>query len=176
MMITGRVWKVGDDVGATDLVPGRYDKAGMQRDWPECAKHVLEDLAPEFAGAVRPGDILIGGDNFGAGHAHYYMAAIMGTAATGVQAMLADSVNALFLRAAIDAGVITWSLRGISDLVTTGDELQVDLETGAATNLTTGKSAKLPAVSPIVLDILTAGGTRPWALDQVRSPDQVSAT
>ena len=167
MIIDGKVWKYGDGVGATDIVPSRHDKAGMTRDWPECARHLLEDVDPSFADSVQPGDILVAGKQLGSGHAHYYMAAIMGSHAAGVSALLAESVSALFFRAAIDAGVTAWSLPGITDLVATGDHLRLDLRTGEAENRTTGASAQFAPVSPIVLDILDAGGADSWALQRV---------
>lgn len=171
MMLEGRVWLVGDGVGATDLVPARYDKSGMQRNWTECARHLLADTAPGLAEAVRPGDILIAGDDLGAGHAHYYMAAIRGAEAAGIAAMLASSVNTLFFRAAIDAGVPCWSFPGITALATTGDRIRVDLRTGGFANLTTGAVATLAPVSQIVLDILDAGGADRWALRRLGLDD-----
>lgn len=167
MIIHGVVWKYGDDVGATDIVPARHDKAGMQRDWEECSKHLLEDLDPTFAGAVQRGDVIVGGSQLGAGHAHYYMAAIMGSYTAGISALLADSVAALFFRAAIDAGVAAWSYPGISEFVSTGDRLHLDLRTGHAENRTTGATREFGPVSPIVLDILNAGGADAWALRRV---------
>ncbi|WP_432013618.1 hypothetical protein [Streptomyces cucumeris] len=167
MILDGRVWKYGDDIKATDLVPPRYDKEGMQRLWDECAKHLLEDIDPAMAAAVQAGDVVVAGENLGAGHAHYYMAAIMGSSASGLKALLAESVNALFLRAAIDAGVATWSLRGISEFVETGDHLHLDLRTGLAKNLTQGTEKQFPPVGDVVLDILDAEGSRNWALRSV---------
>lgn len=171
MIIDGNVWKYGNDVGCTDIVPARHDKAGMQRDWDECSKHLLEDLDPTFAGAVQRGDVIVGGTQLGAGHAHYYMAAIMGIYTAGVSAFLADSVAALYFRAAIDAGMAAWSYPGISDFVSTGDRLHLDLRTGHAENRTTGAVKDFGPVSSIVLDILDAGGADAWALRRVGAVD-----
>ncbi|MFE2179228.1 hypothetical protein [Streptomyces sp. NPDC059455] len=167
MILDGRVWRYGDNIKATDLVSPRYDKEGMQRQWDECAKHLLEDIDPAMAGAVQAGDILVAGENLGAGHAHYYMAAIMGSSASGLGALLAESVNALFLRAAIDAGVAAWGLPGLSEFVETGDHLHLDLRTGVAKNVTQGTEKQFPAVSDVILQILDAKGSRNWALRSV---------
>ncbi|MFE4551836.1 hypothetical protein [Streptomyces sp. NPDC056785] len=158
---------MGDSIGATDLVSARHDKAGMQRQWDECAKHLLEDVDPAMAGEIQPGDILIAGNNLGTGHAHYYMAAIMGSAASGLSAILADSVNTLFLRAAVDAGVTVWNLPGISHFVNSGDRLHIDLRTGNAENRTQNSHKQFPPVGDAVLQILEAGGSRNWALRTV---------
>lgn len=177
MILTGAVRKFGDDLGATDLVPARYDKLGMSHQWAECAKHVLEDVAPGMAETIRPGDILVGGQGFGAGHAHYYSAAVMGCRTAGFGALLAEGIGGLFQRAAIDFGMPAWSFPGIAALVSDGDQLEIDLATGVARNLTTGAQAQFKPVSPIILDILAAGGSEGWALTRVqyRAPDEVMA-
>jgi 3-isopropylmalate/(R)-2-methylmalate dehydratase small subunit len=169
MMMKGRAWVVGNRVSVTDLVPARYDKAGMSRDWAECSRHVLEDKLPGATNLIQPGDILIGGTDFGVGHAHYYMTAIMGCVTAGFSALFADSVNTLFLRAAVDAGVTVWAFPGLSEQVQQGDELAVDLESGIVKNLTSGSTLQYDPVSPIVLEILRAGGSEPWALNSVRA-------
>lgn len=167
MIVQGHTLVVGDGVGVTDLVPARYDKAGMSRDWQECSLHVLEDVRPGAVARMAAGDILVAGDGLGSGHAHYFMTAIMGCVAAGFSAVIADSVNALFLRAAVDAGVPVWALPGISRVVADGDELRVNLGTGRVENLTEGTVHDFPAASPLVLDILRAGGSEPWAIQSL---------
>lgn len=167
MILTGRVWRLGDNVGATDLLPARYDKQGMSRQWDECAKHILEDARPGVAERVRPGDIVVAGNNFGAGHAHYYSAAVMGCRTAGIAAFLVDSIGGLFQRACIDFGMPAWPMPGISALVADGDELRIDLATGETRNLTTGTDTRVPPVASLILEILAAGGSGPWALRRV---------
>jgi len=118
---------------------------------------------------VQPGEILIAGQNLGTGHAHYDMATIMGSSASGLSAPLADSVSALFLRAAVDAGVTTWGLPGISEFVDTGDQLLLDLRTGEAKNVTKGAEKQFPPVSDVIPQILDAGGSHNWALRTVHA-------
>ena len=167
MMLTGRVWKLGENVGATDLLPARYDKQGMSRQWEECATHVLEDVRPGLAEHVRPGDIVVAGEGFGAGHAHYYAAAVMGCKTAGIAAFLVDGIGGLFQRACIDFGMPAWTMKGIAAFVAEGDELRIDLATGAAGNLTTGAAAHFAPVAPLILEIVGAGGSEPWALRRV---------
>lgn len=167
MILSGKVWKIGDNVGATDLLSTRYDKEGMSKQWDECAKHILEGIDPGFASSVEKGDIIVAGENFGNGHAHYYEAAINGCRAAGLGALLAENINTLFLRAAIDTGVLAWPFKGLSSLVENGDVLEINLKTGEAKNLTSGKSMQFKAVSQIILDILDAGGSDKWALRRV---------
>lgn len=167
MILAGRLWKLGHNVGATDLLPARYDKQGMSRQWAECAKHILEDGRPAFAEEVAPGDIVVAGEGFGSGHAHYYSAAVMGFKTAGVAAFLVDGIGGLFQRACIDFGMPAWPMKGIAAFVTEGDRLRIDLATGDAENLTTGTVASFAPVAPLILDILNAGGSTPWALRRV---------
>lgn len=167
MIVTGRVWKLGANVGATDLLPARHDKLGMSHQWAECAKHIFEDVRPGLVEQVRPGDIVIAGEGFGAGHAHYYSAAVMGCKAAGIAAFLVDGIGGLFQRACIDFGMPAWPMKGIGAFVEEGEELRVDLTTGDAANLSTGASARFAPVAPLILEILDAGGSEPWALRRV---------
>ncbi|WP_242128696.1 hypothetical protein [Sphingobium sp. Sx8-8] len=169
MKIEGKAWVFGDGLGATDILSSRYDKAGMSRDWAECRKHLMEEIDPAFSVAVKPGDIVIAGDNLGRGHAHYYTAAIMACKEAGIAALLCDGVNALFQRGAIDQGFLTWAMPGISALATTGDRLAIDLATGEAANCDSGRTEQFAPVSPLILDIVAAGGSLDWALGRVKT-------
>ena len=166
MKLSGTVWKLPGQVGATDLVPARFDDAGVNDQWEECARHLLEDVDPSLAGALKRGDIIVAGTQLGTGHAHYYRAAIMTCKFAGVGALLSDSVKELFQRASIDQGLVAWPYPGICALVSSGDHLELDLESGHALNRTTGGTANFRPLSPIVLDILRAGGSFPLALQR----------
>ena len=58
--ISGRVWKYGDDVNTDVIFPGKYTYS--LTDPQEMAAHALEDLDPDFATRVQPGDIIEVGD------------------------------------------------------------------------------------------------------------------
>ena len=60
---SGRAWVFGDDINTDLLAPGAYMKFGID----EIARHCMEAVDPSFAVQVRPGDIVFGGRNFGAG-------------------------------------------------------------------------------------------------------------
>ncbi len=64
-MSQGRVWKYGDNVNTDVIFPGRYTYQIMEP--AEMARHAMEDLDPEFAGKVKPGDVIVAGLNFGCG-------------------------------------------------------------------------------------------------------------
>jgi len=167
MKLSGRVWKLGQDVGATDLLAPQYDKAASTGQADECAKHVLEDLRPDFQSGKHPGDIIVAGRNLGSGHAHYYRGAVMGCRAAGVAGLFGDKISGLFLRSAIDDGYPVWAFQGIHDFVNDGDRLEIDLKSGEARNLTQGTEKTFPPMAPEILDILTAGSSTKWALRRI---------
>lgn len=167
MKLSGKAWVFGNGLGATDIVSARYDKAGMSHDWAECRRHLLEDVDPAFSDAVAPGDIVIAGDNLGRGHAHYYTAAVMACKEAGIAALLCEGVNALFQRGAIDQGFLTWAFPGIAGFAASGDQVEIDLASGEAVNHSSGATRRFEPVSPLILDIVRAGGSLDWALGRV---------
>jgi 3-isopropylmalate/(R)-2-methylmalate dehydratase small subunit len=167
MILRGRVWKLGDNIASTDVVPSRYDAAAMRANWDECAKHLFEDVQPNFVRSVQKGDLIVAGANFGRGHAHYHRAAVMGCRVAGVGALFAHSIDGLFFRAATDLGLVSWWIAGLETIVETGNQLELDLGAGSANNLTTGQSLGFAALPEVLLSIFRAGGSEPWALAQV---------
>ena len=71
MKLTGTVWKYGDNVDTDGIIPGRYLNVSTL---DELADHCMEDIDPEFAEAVRPGDIIVAGENFGCGSSREHAA------------------------------------------------------------------------------------------------------
>lgn len=157
MILRGRVWKYDQQVRATDIVPSRYDYIKLT-DWTECSTHVLEDLDPSFQAGVRPGDIIVGGIGFGAGHAHYYQQAFEGPRWLGVNGFLAESFDPIFLPSAMGAGMPCWSAPGILDVVAYGDEVECDLAKGVVSNLTSGTITQFRPLAQEAIEVLEAGG------------------
>ena len=65
--------------------------------------HLFKDFDPRFAGEVKPGDIILGGENFGCGSSREHPA--VGLAHAGVKAVIVKSVNRIFYRSAINQGL-----------------------------------------------------------------------
>ena len=150
----------------------------MSRQWEECARHLLADVDPAIVTRIHQGDMLVAGANFGRGHAHYYMTAVMACKTAGLSALIADQVNVLFQRAAIDQGLLVWQIAGISDFVADGDALEIDLAHGSVMRTAadgTRETLSFKPISPLILDIVTAGGSNSWALARVGAAPAVAA-
>ena len=99
-MTHARVWKLGADVDTDALAPGAYMKYGID----VIAQHCLEALRPDFAAAVRPGDVLVAGANFGIGSSREQAAGAL--VHLGVRAVIAPSFSGLFFRNAFNLGLL----------------------------------------------------------------------
>ena len=97
--MSGRAWKLGDNVDTDVLAPGRYMKFSIE----EIAIHCLEDVLPQFAATVKPGDVVTGGRNFGAGSSREQ--APQALKVLGVAAIIAESYAGLFYRNALNLGL-----------------------------------------------------------------------
>jgi len=80
----------------------------------------------------------------------------------GVAAVLAESISNIYLRTLINLGLPAIECSGISEIVKEGDELEVDLASGQARNLTNGQSRSFPPFSEHALAVLNHGGLIPF--------------
>ena len=121
--MSGRAWKFGDNLDTDVLAPGQYMKFGID----EIASHCLESVRPEFAATVKPGDVIVGGRNFGVGSSREQ--APQALKHLGVAAVIAESYSGLFYRNALNLGlavVVCKDAQRIAD----GDMVQVNPEKG----------------------------------------------
>jgi 3-isopropylmalate/(R)-2-methylmalate dehydratase small subunit len=151
----GKAWVVGDDVDTDQIYHGQYLPL---TDPQEMAKHALEFVPgmENFAKEVKPGDIVVAGKNFGCGSSREH--AVVCLQENGVSCVVADSFARIFYRNAVDLGFPIMECPGVSKMVKTGDQIEVDLETGKVTNLKSKKSLKGHPPSGLELEIAEKGG------------------
>ena len=149
---TGKVWKYGDNINTDQIFPGKYTYTLTTHE--EIAAHALEDLDTSFAGAVQPGDVVIGGSNFGCGSSREQ--AVTCLKYKGVAALVAGSFARIFYRNAINQGLPAIVCPEAVAAAQPGDRVQVDLINGLI-HLPAGTFA-FPAFPPNVRAILDAGG------------------
>ena len=150
------VWKYGDDINTDMLFPGKYTYTCSTAE--EIKAHLLEDLDPEFAGKVAPGDIIFAGHNFGCGSSREQPA--LGLRAVGVEAVVARSFARIFFRASINQGLLLIECPEAVEAYRDGDAVCLNLT--AAELLVGERTFKLPPLSPEILAIREAGGLLPW--------------
>ena len=146
-----RAWVLGDNVDTDAIAPGRYMKLGIA----EIAPHCLEGVLPEFARSVRPGDVVVGGRNFGAGSSREQAPSALKH--LGVAALVAESFAGLFYRNALNLGlpaVVCAEARRIRD----GDLLRVSFEEGKIANLTSGETLQCEPIPAHLMQMVRDGG------------------
>jgi len=154
----GRVWKFGDDINTDVLAPGIYIKLPPE----DLAAHCLEAIDPEFALVVQPGDIVVGGKNFGTGSSREQAAQSLKV--LGIAAVIAPSFGGIFYRNAFNLGLPAIVSTGTAS-IENGDQVDVDLASGRITNITQGSDITGEPVPENLLEIVSAGGLVPY-LDQ----------
>jgi len=120
----------------------------------EMAKHAMEDLDPEFAKSVKPGDVVVAGKNFGCGSSREQAAACL--RAAGVKAVVAKSFARIYFRNAINLGLAVLQCEEASDALAAGDEIDVDFAAGTITS--NGRTFKFFPLPEAVIGIVQAGG------------------
>ncbi len=152
-VLRGRAWKYGDNVDTDVIIPARYLAT---TDPGELARHCLEDLDPSFASAVKSGDFIVAGRNFGCGSSREH--APLAIKAAGVSCVIAGSFARIFFRNAINIGLPILESPEASQDIRSGDELEVDLSRGEIRNLTRGKTYRAKPLPPFIREIVAAGG------------------
>jgi len=155
-MLKGKAFKFGDNISTDHIVPGRL--AHLRSNLPELAKHVLEDADPEFASRVKPGDFVVGGNNFGLGSSREHAPLVIKMA--GVSAVLAKSVARIFFRNAINLGLPV--LVCDTDKIDDGDTIEVDMAAGTVKDITNGNKINFKPIPPFMSAILAEGGLIPY--------------
>ncbi len=124
----GRVWKFGDDVDTDVIIQGKYL---VINDPKELAKHVFENIRPDFPKNVKNGDFIVAGENFGCGSSREH--APLALKATGIEAIIAKSYARIFFRNSINIGLNVIECKEV-DRIEDGDELEVDYKKGVIFN------------------------------------------
>lgn len=158
----GKAFLYGDQVDTDVIIPARYLTTA---DEAELAKHALEDLDPEFASTVRPGDVVVAGANFGCGSSREH--APLALKGAGVSAVVAASFARIFFRNAVNTGLPIVVCPEAVAATGAGDEIEVDAATATVRNLTKGSEFQGEPMPEFVMAIAAAGGLIPYVRSQL---------
>jgi len=163
MTLRGSVWKYGDNVDTDAIIPARYLNMSTAE---ELARHCMEDIDTSFVGAVQPGDIIVGGENFGCGSSREH--APLAIKGAGVSCVIAESFARIFYRNAINIGLPILACPEAVAGAQKGDALTVDLEAGTITNARTGEIYRTSPFPPFIMRIIQAGGLVPYTRERLQ--------
>ena len=154
MKFTARVWKFGDNINTDLILPNVAFYLTPQ----EQLKYIFRANRPGWVDLVQPGDILIGGKNFGMGSSR---PAARNLKNLGLACLVAHSINGLFYRNCVNFAFPAMECSGVQALFDEGDTAEVDFESGAVKNVRTGNSLQARTIPTQLLEIVNAGGIFP---------------
>jgi len=155
--IEGTVWKYGDNIDTDAIIPARYLNMSTPE---ELGAHCMENIDPAFATAVRAGDVIVAGENFGCGSSREHAA--LAARGAGVACIVASSFARIFYRNAINVGLPILECPEAAADAASGDRLAIDLAAGQVRNLTTGQVHHAEPYPPFLMAIIDAGGLVPY--------------
>lgn len=141
-----------------DLIVGL--KHVKTSDLDQLKKVVMRDYDKNFVKDVRPGDLLVGGVNFGYGHPHYPSMRIMRY--LGIRAVIAESFFPLYRTSEMSIGFPQVECAGVLDFVERWDDVEIAWDTGQIVNHTRRRSLPFQLPSRKDLAVLVAGGVVPY--------------
>lgn len=162
MKIKGKTWKFGNDIDTDAIIPARYLNT---TDPATLASHCMEDADAGFASKVRPGDVIAAGKNFGCGSSREH--APIAIKASGVGCVIAHSFARIFYRNALNTGLPIFECPEGADRIQTGDELEIDLDSGVIENLTSKEKYTAQALPPFMQKLIKAGGLMEYVKEQM---------
>ena len=151
MRIEGHAICLPADIDTDMIIAGRYLRTKDHSVW---TRHVFEDLDPGIAARLE-GAVIVAGKNFGCGSSREQAPVALKEA--GVRGIIAPSFARIFFRNAINVGL---PLAEAEIPCSEGDAVVVDFSEGKVS--APGISRDIRALSPRMLEILSAGGLVPF--------------
>lgn len=151
-MERGVAHKFGDNINTDDIIAGKYKHTTMDLD--ELTRHLMENISPSFYEKIRSGDYMVAGENFGCGSSREQAPQVI--LHSGISAVLAKSFARIFLRNAINIGLLILICN--TDEINDGDKLEFLPEKGVVNNLSNGKRIEIEGMSKSLQSIINAKG------------------
>jgi 3-isopropylmalate/(R)-2-methylmalate dehydratase small subunit len=153
MSISGKSIKLGDNINTDFIISGRYKFAIT--DMKELAKHIMEDIDPDFAQKIIPGSsIIVAGNNFGMGSSREQAPLVIKEA--GIVAVLAPQFARIFFRNCFNIGLPL--IETDTSKIDEADQLEIDLDKGRVRNITKGEDLEIKPLPKFMQGLLAEGG------------------
>ena len=148
-----KIYVYGDNVDTDVIIAARYLNDPDERN---LAAHCMEDIDQNFSSTVEPGDIIVGGANFGCGSSREH--APLAIKASGVKCVIAASFARIFYRNAINIGFPIMESSEAAAEIKPGDSVSVNFQTGEIVDETTGKTFQAAPFPEFINGIIENGG------------------
>ncbi len=153
-MISGKVWKFGDNINTDLMLPGPLLLATEEQQ----QRAVFAANRPGWVDEVQQGDIIVGGLNYGMGSSRPAARSLRNC---GVAALVAESLNGLFFRNAVNFGLVALECPGVSTAVEEGQSLDISLDDFTVRVRGTNTVLQAKPIPKALLDLMLSGGVYP---------------
>ena len=150
--MSSKAWKVGNNIDTDLIIAARCLNDASDENM---RAHCMEDVIPDYANTIAPGDVLVAGSNFGCGSSREH--APIAIKVAGTKCVIAESFARIFYRNAINIGLPIIESPEAVRAIDQGDELDVDLENGVITNLTKNETYHFEKFPEFIQHIVEAG-------------------
>lgn len=154
MLSAEKVWVFGDNINTDLMLPGPY----LTRSPQEQARAVFINNRPGWIDQVQKGDALIGGFNFGMGSSRPAARSLRNC---GVGFLLAETINGLFFRNAVNHGFPAFECTGVAKAFEESDSAVLHVDDWLVRNPRTGQVLKVTPVPDMLLSLMLGGGILP---------------
>jgi 3-isopropylmalate/(R)-2-methylmalate dehydratase small subunit len=155
-IISGRVWKFGDNINTDLMLPNSVNGGAARLD--EQAREVFSANRPGWVDEMRPGDFILGGHAYGIGSNR---PAARSLRHLGIACLLAETINGLFFRNCVNFGLLALECSGISEAFAEMQTAEVSLANFTVRNRETGAVLRAKAVPNNLLSLMQNGGIFP---------------
>ena len=156
-VIEGRVAWIFEDHFDVDLIVGVENIKSSDPDY--LRQYCMKAYDSNFVADVQPGDVLVGGRNFGYGHPHY--PPMIAMRALGITCIIADSFSPGFRRGELSNGMVLLACPDFSSRVRRWERLRIEWRRGVIERSDLGEILQCPPPTAHEQSLVDAGGLFP---------------
>ena len=149
-MEKGTIFKFHNDLDTDQIIASQYL---LLPNLDEMKGHAFESLDPDFSKKVKPGDFVVGGENFGCGSSREQAPEVI--KALGIRCIIAKSYARIFFRNSINNGLLLIEQADLRDDVKEGDSITVTVNENVEYQ---GKKYPITSLPENLVEIINAGG------------------
>jgi 3-isopropylmalate/(R)-2-methylmalate dehydratase large subunit len=121
-------YKDVDNLNTDQMFAGNLTYNVQSSEPEKIIPHLFKGFDNSFSERVKPGDVLMAGNNFGCGSSREHPS--VGLAYAGIKAVICKSVNRIFYRSAVNQGLPIILVPEAVDAYMQGDQVDIDFENG----------------------------------------------
>ena len=124
-------------------------------------EYCMEDADPDFVNKAKPGDVIVGGENFGCGSSREH--APISIKAAGISCVIAKSFARIFYRNAINIGLPIFTSVEAAEILKEGDTVEVNVTKGEISKSKSIKVYEAEVFPKFIKEIMKSGGLMEYA-------------